>query len=514
MSNNKVEQENADENANASLNPKQIKLNQIYEQVVPDEALRNIVTQNIDARTQKCTEKIATEIGYLEGNIEEVSDIKPLIRKWRGEFIKDEIKNYAKTHLYVTDTTMGKKDLDYNLKVLDNNIDAMGTTNGFERIEKQLNLSDKLLKKNSMIGALKPTKDLEPFIAKKETYEEKKKHQDEEWQKHMDEANQLMDKLNQEKKMRKDKIREIRNKRKQNREKSQAERLAKQEEEEEKKNKEIEDRHKAIQDKIEQMKDQRKKNIDIMNENTKKIERPKYVTTIQHNYEEKVLMPSLEMKKKTLASIRDLHKPIRIDEIREYSKKMDEIVEKQKQKLYKERTQFYKNHTDNYHYKEYETNFIQAIKEQDMHEKEEADRREIEKRELTEKMRSYGEMVKEMHRPTVSKKKQLEMQLLKQNLKHSSSRKLAKNNLSTHNLHRRKSVESLLSGPRQGNQTDVDDNKAMTVKRRKLIWKENPMVPKPKPKKPVEVSDWLLDRRAKRQEQEKDYKPNPINDWK
>ena len=54
-----------------------------------------------------------------------------------------------------------------------------------------------------------------------------------------------------------------------------------------------------------------------MIENTKKIEKPLY-RTIQNEYEEKVMMPILEQKKKVLASIRDLHKPIRLEEINDY----------------------------------------------------------------------------------------------------------------------------------------------------------------------------------------------------
>ena len=515
MSENKSEEADNVSNVNSDdgLNPTQLKLKQIYKQVVEDPGLREYITQQINLKTHKYTDKITEEEGYLEGNMEE-ADLKPLIRKWRGEFMKDEIKNFAKNHLYVTDTTMGKKDLERNLKVLDNNIDAMGTTNGFERIEKQLGLNDKLLKKNSKIGALKPAKELEPFIAKRETYEDKKKHQEEEFQKHMDEANQLMNKLNEEKKQRKDKIKELRQKRNQNKEKREADKLKKQEEVEEKKRQELEDKHKAIEDKINQMKEERKKNLELIKENTKKIEKPKY-TSIQHNYEEKVLMPTLEKKKEALKSLRNLHKPIDLAEIREHGKKMDDIVEKQKEKLYKERTQLYETHRNNYNYKEYETNYLKAIMEQEMHEKEEATKKEIEKRELTDKMKSYGEMVKEMHWPTVSKKKQLEMQLLKESMKH-PVRKLNKSHLSAHNLHSHRGGESVLGMSKGGIQSDMEDDKSQTIKRRKLIWKENPMVPKPKPKKDINVSDWLEDRRIKREQREKEgiRKGSPVNHWK
>lgn len=44
-------------------------------------------------------------------------------------------------------------------------------------------------------------------------------------------------------------------------------------------------------------------------------------------------MPNLEQKKKRLASIRDLHKPVRLDEIMEHKRKMDEIVQKKRKEF-------------------------------------------------------------------------------------------------------------------------------------------------------------------------------------
>jgi hypothetical protein len=447
----------------------------------------------------------------------EEKDLKPLVRKWRGEFMKDEIKNFAKNHLYVTDTTMGKKDLDRNLKILDNNIDAMGTTNGFQEVERQLGLNDKLFQKNSKISALKPMKDLDPFTAKRVTYDDKKKRYEEDWDKHLNDANELLTKLKADKTKRKEEKREKNKIRKQNKVKSDEAKTKKQEEEEEKKKNEEAEKIKELEAKIVAIKEERKKKIDIMNENTKKIERPKYAT-IQHNYSEKVLMPALDKKKKALASIRDLHKPIRLDEIKEYKGKMDEIVEQKSKKLYLERTEFYENHKNNYRYKEFESNFITQVKEQDIQAKEEAEKREMEKRELNEKMKSYGDMVKEMYVPTVSKKKQLEMQLLKESMKHPIRQRLNGSQLGSKHLHSRRSAESLLGMAKPGNiLSDNDDDKSQTIKRRKLIWKENPMVPKPKAKPEAKVIDWLQNRRIKREEDKQDgveTHNSPVRNWK
>lgn len=223
------------------------------------------------------------------------------------------------------------------------------------------------------------------------------------------------------------------------------------------------------------MPEKREQIIKEMIENTKKIEKPKF-RTIEHNFEEKVLMPNLEQKKKALATIRELHKPIRLDEINDFKQRIDEIVNDKKEKRIKERTDFYENHKKNYNYKEYETNFLETIKEREIREKEEAERKETEKRDQIDKMKSYGDMVKEMHWPTVSKKKQLEMQLLKDSIKHPVRKTLDSSALNSH-----LSADNLMGINRPGFQSDQDDN-GEDIRRRKIVWKENPMVPKPQPK--------------------------------
>lgn len=484
------------------------KMAKIYETAITDKGLRDVVTKNIDLLSTKYTKRIEDEEGFFAIDTEEV-EVKPLIRKWRGTFLKDEIKNFALNHLYVSDPSMNKKDVQRNLKILNDNIDVMGTTDGFQRIEKQIGLNDKLLQKNSTISALKPLKDLEPFSGKKETYFDKKKHMDDEREKHLSAANELMNKLNEEKKQRKAHLKEIRQKRKENKDKTEAERLRKLEEEEEQKRKENEDHRKEIEEKIRKLEEDRKRNIETMIENTKKIERPKF-RTIQHNYEEKVLMPALEQKKKALASIRDLHRPIRLDEINEHKKRIDELIE-QKRREWEENAP-----KDDFSYKKLETNWISAIKERDIHAKEEAERKEGEKKELYEKMRSYGDMVKEMHWPTVSKKKQLEMQLLKESMKHPIRNRITGSTLSTKNPGNRRSVESLLGAAKSGIYSDMESEHSHTIKRRKLIWKENPMVPKPQAKKEAQVVDWLLERRKRREEDRAEgfeTKSSPVRNW-
>lgn len=168
------------------------------------------------------------------------------------------------------------------------------------------------------------------------------------------------------------------------------------------------------------------------------------------------------------------------------------------------------------HTNKYETNWIQSIKDQELQKKEVQEKKNGEKKELYEKMRSYGDMVKEMHWPTVSKKKQLEMQLLKQSLNHPIKNRLNGSTMSSTDNHRR-SAENLHSIGHNGIHSDIEGEHSNTILRRKIIWKENPMVPKPKPKKTAEVVDWLQERRKVRDEHDKDGENVPkdyVANWK
>lgn len=508
MSKNKTDDHNAKEKEVPKVLSMSDKMEQIYQTAIQSAELRHVVTFNIEARNKKVAKLIADQEDYFRHETEEV-DVKPLIRKWRGALMKDEIHNLALNHLYVNDPNMNKKDLERNLKLLNDNIDVMGTTDGFKRIEKQIGLNDKILQKSSTVSALKPMRELEPFSGHKVTYSDKKQQQDQVRDTKLAEANELMNKLLEEKKARKQKMKEIRMSKKNNKDKREASRLKRLEDEEEKKKKENEEKRKEIEDRIKNIENERQRSIQEMIENTKKIEKPKF-RSIQNNYKEKVLMPNLDQKKKALASIRDLHRPISLEEINEHKKRIDEIIEKRRKEHEAEQKPF------DYDYKKFETNWINSVKEQDLHQKEEQEKKEGEKKELYDKMRSYGDMVKEMHWPSVSKKKQLEMELLKQSLKHPIKKGLNGSGLSSQHLSNRRSTDNLLGANRAGFQSDIEEEHSTTIKRRKIIWKDNPMVPKPHAKKEANVIDWLQERRRQREEDRADGREthsSPIRNW-
>jgi hypothetical protein len=502
MSKNKEEE--VEEETGPEISEIERKMAKIYEATIKNSEIRSVITNTIESRTQKVKSRIIDDVDLFTHSTEE-ADLKPLIRKWRGTFMKGEIKNFAMNHLYFTDTTMVKKDLQRNLKLLDDNIDAMGTTDGFQKIEKQIGLNDKLLQKSSTVNALKPMKDIELLSGARVSYNDKKKQLDDEHNAKIADANDLMEKLKQGK----ERLRAIRVKRKATKNKSEEATLGKMEEDEEQKKQDIEKKHAELLEKINNIKVERQKKIDEMIENTKKIEKPRY-KKLEKDFKRNILMPNLEEKKQALASIRNLYKPIRLDEIKEHKNKMDEIIEEKKREWEQNAPK------DDFTYKKYETNWINSIKEQESQQKELQERKDGEKKEMYDKMRSYGEMVKEMHKPAVSKKKQLEMQLLKESIRHPIRNRLQGSSLMSQNHGNRRSTDSLLGIGNPAAQSDREDAHSNTIKRRKIIWKDNPMVPKLATKRESHAVDWLQEKRKERAEDAAEgieHKSNPIKDW-
>ena len=191
-------------------------------------------------------------------------------------------------------------------------------------------------------------------------------------------------------------------------------------------------------------------------------------------------MPALAEKKKILQSLRDLHKPLDHDELQSFRDKQDKEVEDKTKGLIKQRIDKYDAHRKSYNYKEMASQFTNAIKEHDFEQVEKMKMKEEEKVKMMQKAKSYGDMVKTQFKPKISKKKQLEMQLLKENLANPV----------------RKRFQGGAQTQRQQAETDEDK-----PKRKKIIWKENPMRPSTPPRRECKVVDYLKEAQIKKAEQ-------------
>ena len=125
---------------------------------------------------------------------------------------------------------------------------------------------------------------------------------------------------------------------------------------------------------------------------------------LEKNYKDKVLMPELERKKEALKSIRSLHQPLDLDNIKQharaYSQKRIETIENKKQ----ERENKIKEELKNYGFLKNKSTFLENVLQTEKELKEINDMKNSEKLELQEKKKSYSQLIQQMHPPIISRK--------------------------------------------------------------------------------------------------------------
>ena len=108
-------------------------------------------------------------------------------------------------------------------------------------------------------------------------------------------------------------------------------------------------------------------------------------------------------------------------------------------------------------------------------------------------------MVKSNYKPAISKKKQLEMQLLKENLANPARKRFRAGTRASYS-HRSKSPVG--DGPEDAAHTEAE--RTSRIKKRKIIWKDNPMRPKTPPRREFKKYDYLKEAQLKKQEEIQD----------
>lgn len=158
---------------------------------------------------------------------------------------------------------------------------------------------------------------------------------------------------------------------------------------------------------------------------------------------------------------------------------------------------------------------------------EEKDKREneliksAELHDLYDRRKNYGELVKQMHKPTISRRKQIELKVQKAKLKHIPKIKTLEAIHSEANALSSESQSKRLNSPnpsigKSEYRGYFSENPFIKPVRR---WKENDMKPSPKKKLLPKVTDYLLERRIHNEEKSTygDYEPKkqhkPI-EWK
>ena len=147
-----------------------------------------------------------------------------------------------------------------------------------------------------------------------------------------------------------------------------------------------------------------------------------------------------------------------------------------------------------YENKNLKSKYYESVLEQQTLAREKEEKETEDRKRMHEKMNSYSKFVKEMHWPHISKKKQQEIEEIKDELTHRNVRRSLQPAQSAVNI---SPVHDDLraSEPFHPAQSDLE-----LRKKKKVNWNmENPMIPKPQPKREGYLVDYLGHQRRKRE---------------
>eukprot|EP00347_Sterkiella_histriomuscorum_P010028 403338967 len=235
----------------------------------------------------------------------------------------------------------------------------------------------------------------------------------------LEEAKLLVKKINEEKREREKRRRELE---RQGQEKTQ---------------KEIDERQRKLEEDIQRMEDEKNRKRDMMEQKikerqeqrqlsqqrmvfeTKKLgKKPKMYQEIERKFTEEQMIQIEKERVEKLKEIKDVHKPINKDDIENHSRKYEDLMRQKKEELRKKRgfeTQY--ESTDKLG-KNYKSKFYEDIMNNEKEQKEQLTREKVERKKMQDKVGSYAKYVKEMYWPQVSEQKRMELESVKENLRH------------------------------------------------------------------------------------------------
>lgn len=223
------------------------------------------------------------------------------------------------------------------------------------------------------------------------------------------------------------------------------------------------------------------------------IEKPLY-KKIEKQFEKEYVIPELEKRKKELAEKRNFVKPIDKEELLEHEKKYEEI---RKQELLK-REQKFKSDTD-YDPSKYKSKFLDNVLDYEENMKLNQQKKYEEMSELMKKKKNYAKLVLETHKPKVSKRKKMEMDLIKQNLQNPTAFERIKKRMVSSSQTRLNPYTALNNSHLDGHESEAKYSERKKPKYKDFDWREkNRFYEIPKPPKEIKKVDYLAEKRNQR----------------
>ena len=184
--------------------------------------------------------------------------------------------------------------------------------------------------------------------------------------------------------------------------------------------------------------------------------KPRY-QEIEEKYNSKTEFTYLEKKKQMLASLRDLHQPLNMELIEQEQKKYEEIVREKNAKKRQELIQKLKENEQNYDYSKYKTKYMEQVIEDEIMKKEQQSIEFEKRQQYREKWREFDEYVKKKYKPVTSRRKQDEINKIKEELMMNPKERVRRLSPMIH--------------------SDKDDLTAIAKKRKKIFEWKNPLKP-------------------------------------
>lgn len=375
-----------------------------------------MITEKVNARSHHYKERILKEDGLFNKPAEEV-DLSQLIKQWKMQFNKKLLRETLNL-IHMKETELIKRDLEREIKTIDDSSNALGSSDGFSRIGKKLGLSQSSIfasKSQSNISQLLSKNGNRHIYSYSQLKEQRKQEEGDGIQK-VEEAYKRIKKIETKRdenilKMKeKVKVKETKLKK--------LEELALQKYDDFKEKKE-----ELMKKKKEQVKGRAKERILREKELRAVMKKKPKFEEINDNFNSTLETNTLQKKKQALATLRKFHQPIDFRQVEEEQlKKEMQLRERNDQYRLKLAEKIKKNGED-YDQTKLSTRYYERAIEENQERIEQENKKETYKKTLNSKMKSYSYSIKDKFIPEVSHKKQEELRRRKQSLEISAKEK-------------------------------------------------------------------------------------------
>jgi hypothetical protein len=320
-----------------------------------------------------------------------------------------------------------------------------------------------------------------------------------------------MIKIVEDKKERKERMRQLKTEKKKRQEKMQSELERKKHENEGREKEEFDLNHQMRTEKLENRKNLIQKSKSQMVQETKKrVRRSPLHSRIENKFEESYVVPELERRKRVLSEIRNFHRPIRLTNIKQHSEQKKLLLEEKMKEYFGKREDYAVANKDTKD--KYNSLTWKLVNEREAQEDDQKIQDERVNKNRHQKSIDYAKNAMSLYKPSISKKKKLEMELIRKNMDDPhAARKVSDGSFSVkdHNS----SMHSPVSKGMSADISNIQHRRRKVSKTRPIDGKRYSYHPTPNDTSGFIKHDYLTKCRLEREEKEKVAPYRSIDHW-